>query len=1280
MKKKFLLLFFLSSFLWSQNRKEIVLNWSGFKSHEISEGIYFKYPYAGDLTDVNLDAKSIYIKEVFKSNSKIDENSLTIISVEYESVNAVEVYDLEVKEIKSSINAKLEYANARGEHYCLFSFSPYIKEANSIKRVKKIVYNFSETNGLRSLNQNQNVFAIQNSVLATGDWYRFYIEKSGVYKLSKSFLQSLGLNVNVDPRTIKIYGNGGRMLPLLNSVSYPVDLTENAISFIGEDDGSFDDGDYILFYAEGVDNWSQENLTSLNLYTDKTYYYVTANAGSGKRIEIASEPTATPDVVFTKYNSEQYHEQDLVNIAKISRKWFGEEFNIDDEQTFNFNFPNLDTTSSLQFEVNVASKSLTSTDFQYSINGQNVGNSSFTVLPSLGLTTLESTRTFSVNSSNTTVQVKLAYNNGGVPTSNGYLNYIKLKATNNLRGYGSQFIFYNSQQATSIGVGEYQISNASGISEVWDVTDIYNVKKYNVSGANYSFKVSLGFNGRYVAVDNSDYYTPLKENNSKIVNQNLKGTIFQNNQGAFQDIDYLIITPSFLVNQAEKLANFHRTNAGLNVKVVKLEEIYNEFSSGNQDVAAIRNFIKYVYWNASSPDKRVKYINMFGDASYDFKDRVSNNTNIVPIFHALSPAFSMSGSFVSDDFFALMDDSEGTMTSGFDGLDIAIGRMVVSSTQQADEMVNKVFEYYDENSYGRWRNSYLIYSDDADDATDANLQFQIDDVADELTQERPFVNVIKIHTDSYIQQVSAGGERYPDAKNDFIDNIEKGVLVANYLGHGNEEFLARERLFERLEAQNLNNKYRYPLIVLVTCDFTRFDDPSRISGGEYAYLNTKGGGISLVATNREISVTTGILMSGLITERIYAYGETKYPTVAEAVRRAKLLTPSSDRRVVAYIGDPALHLAIPKPKVVLTEVNDVPVNQVMPVFQALQPMKIEGQIVDENDVLISNYNGDVAIQVFDKDINRSTLGNNNATNGSGQVIIMDFVTLGETVVRGNASVTNGNFEFNFIVPQDIRIPVGNGKVSFYAKRNAPLLEDQTGYNLDIQVGGVNTNAPVDNTPPTVQLYMNDESFVSGGVTNCSPILLAHLFDESGINTASGIGHDIVAILDGDETNPYILNDYYETELDDFTRGYVRFPLRDLEPGMHTILFKAWDVYNNLITMEIQFNAVCSNDGLKIDKVLNYPNPFSTYTEFWFTHNMPFEPLDVQVQIFTITGKVVKTINQQVTTEGFLSREVTWDGRDDFGDKIGKGVYVYKLTVRSSLTGKKLEKHEKLVIL
>jgi hypothetical protein len=628
----------------------------------------------------------------------------------------------------------------------------------------------------------------------------------------------------------------------------------------------------------------------------------------------------------------------------------------------------------------------------------------------------------------------------------------------------------------------------------------------------------------------------------------------------------------------------------------------------------------------------------------------------------------------------MMDDNEGDMQTNADGLDIAVGRMLVSSSEQAAEMVNKVYEYYDEKSYGRWRNNLVYYADDPDPfkSGDWFLQKDLNVLADQVTLANPFFNTKKIYTDAYTQEVSAGGPRYPQAKKDFLDAIELGALVLNYYGHGNEESFAIERIFEKADAQSLNNRYKYPLFITITCEFTRFDDPSRPTGGEYMYWNKSGGAISMLATTRQIGQSTGIQLNEDIYDYLFAMQNGAYISIAEALRKAKILPGSTNRRVVFYIGDPALKLAIPKPKIVLTKLNDQPIATTTATLQALSLVKFSGEVVDENNTLLTSYNGDLAVQVFDKNLNRLTLDNDNVSVLLNQPKL-NFITLGETIYRGNASVANGLFEFSFVVPQDIQIPLGTGRISFYAKSTQPQLQDQTGYSNLIKVGGVNLTAPADTTPPKVKLYMNDTNFVNGGITNNSPIFLAFLEDEHGINTASGIGHDIVAILDNDENNPYILNDYYETENNDYTKGKVTYPFRNLAPGLHTILFKAWDVYNNLITAEIQF-VVVGNEELALTHVLNYPNPFVSYTEFWFNHNRPFEPLDVQVQILTISGKLVKTINQTVLTDGFLSREIKWDGKDDFGDKIGKGVYVYKLTVKSTITGTKTEKIEKLVIL
>jgi len=1217
----------------------------------------------------------IYYNLNLKTASDLDEKNIQISNVVYEPITASALGNLNTSFIPSSIKTTLQVSKSRNIIQNFLKISPIIKEASGYKRIKSFSYSIDNGSSRKTISI-KNTTAITNSVLSSGNWYRFYIEKSGVYKISLKFLQDLGLNLNgVDPKRIKIYGNGGRMLPLANDTFYPTDLTENAIQIQGESDGVFNNDDYILFYGEGIYNWNDESQTNINLYDSKSYYYINVDGDYGKRMSKMPQPTTSSTLNTSTYDDYQFHETDLTNIAQVGRQWVGESFDINQDQEFTFDFPNIDSSVPVKLNIALASAAYTPTSFKVTANGVDIGNVSFSALNTNSDIQyfnggLPSNSPFTGSSN---IKIKVSYNNNGVPGSKGFLDYVQLKAKSKLQGFGKQFPFQYDLANSSLGVISYDFSNASAISQIWDITDIYNVSKIENNGQNvFSFKANLGELKKYIAIDLNDYYSPSKDSKSKIANSNIKGTVFKNSQGQFQDIDYIIITPEILRTQAEKLANFHRINSNLNTKVITLESIYQEFASGKQDIAAIRNCIKYVYNNASSPDKRVRYVNLFGDASFDYKKRITNNTNIVPIYESLTSNTTGEASFASDDFYCLMDDSEGNITTFYGGADIAVGRMLINNNTQADEMVNKVIEYHDKKAYGNWRNNYFTLSDDSDKPTDASLQSRQNTLADEITVQKPFLNVSKIFLDSYTQEASAGGERYPKAKSEFYNEFEKGALVFNYLGHGGEDGLASERIWDKADSQSLSNQYKYPLFITITCEFSRFDNPTRPTAGEYIYWNSKGGAISLVSTIRSIGQFSAENFNDVFAKNLLSYGSNQYVSIAEALRVSKNENPNSATNVVLYLGDPAIFLAIPKPKIVLTKVNDIPVNQTLPDFKSLAKMKISGEITDENNLPLTNFNGVLSTILFDKKITKSTLNND------GYSPVINFTTLGEAIFRGNASVTNGQFEYSFIVPKDIRIPLDNGKFSFYAQKNE-LLEDVTGYDTTIKIGGVNENAVADNNSPKVKLYMNDETFVSGGITNESPIFIAYMEDESGINTAGGIGHDIVAVLDGDTSNPIVMNDYYQTELDNFTKGNLHFPLRNLKAGLHTITFTVWDVYNNATTSEIQF-LVVGDESITLTNVLNYPNPCVNYTEFWFTHNKPNEPLEVQVQVLTITGKVVWTKNQTITTAGFLSREIKWDTRDDFGNKIGKGVYVYKLTVKATLSNKKTEKLEKLVIL
>ncbi len=1291
MKQCLLVLILFCSCLAFAQQRAVKLNWpdvfeekqATYSLMDLLEEGHFSYD----------ESEGWFYFDRWKVSSTFSKSTTRVTNIVYDVVPTNFLKEFDKSSWPTGFEYNLEPSQAREDWYASLEITPFVFINGQVQRVVSFDISYS---GSRVENQRVNI-PISNSVLANGEIFRFYVEETGVYRLTRNFLNGLGMNTNnIDPRTIKIYGHGGTPLPLLNVDNDPsfFDPPQVAIKVEGEVDGSFDSNDAILFYGEGTRNFHEELQTNVNPYAERSFYYITAGGENGLRIAQMSQPQDNPTTTFTTFQDYQFAEQDLQNIALVGRRWFGEQFDFENEQTFTFNFPNIIGNEIADLNVVAAAISDSQTSFDVSVNGALAGN--FSILGLNGSNLARggelSQEDGDINIANEEVEVTLTYNNNGNPGSIGYLDFISIEVTRQLLGTDSQIRFQNNSAATQSGIGRYVFGNASNYSEIWDITNPSSITTVINQGQNeIAFSAFLGEQRNYLAITPNDYFNPRRENgDNQIVNQNIKGTIFQDENGNFEDIDYLMITGGLLRPEAERLAQHNRDFRGLNVRVLELDNIYQEFSSGKQDIGAIRNLVRYVYDNASSPENRVRYLCLFGDASFDYLDRLNvPNTNIVPTFQAFN-SFSLSSSFMSDDFYGLVDINEGEV--GFsDLLDIAVGRIVVDTPERARIVTDKIINYDNQQSFGRWRNNVILISDDVDDDRDAVLQLTQDNLGDDISAQRPAVNVVKIHSDIFQQQASAGGDRYPQANEVISDAIEAGALVVSYLGHGGEDNLSSEIILPRQLAQDLDNAERLPLLITVTCEFTKFDNPLRETGGEDFFWNPNGGAVAGIATTREIFVSLALDFNDRLTRVLFDFNDTgEVISMGEVVRRTKVgedVNGSGNdetqlgglRRVIFFLGDPAQPLALPSPDVRVNSINGIPLGQEPINLRALDQVQVNGVVTSSGGQPLPNYNGTVAVTLYDKNLNLQTLGNDGARNNqTNELIILDFVALGPILFRGQATVTNGEFDFEFVMPRDTAIPVDNGRLNFYAEQQGQL-QDQAGTNTDILVGGLNEDAPPDNEGPEIRLFMNDESFVNGGITDDSPFILALLSDKNGINTAGGIGHDILAFLDGDETQPILLNEFYESNIDDFTSGVARRRIRDLEPGLHTLTFRAWDVFNNSTTADLQF-VVVGDDELELDNVLNYPNPFVNYTEFWFNHNRPFEPLNVQVQIFTVSGKVVRTLNQTVTTEGFLSREITWDGLDDFGQSLGKGVYVYKLTVQSTLTDRRVEKFEKLVIL
>jgi len=1272
MKFTFTLLFFICSWLAVGQEKSFSIDWGGL----IPSKVESKKSFQNNRSALYLFFDAYNKSYTYNQQWQVDRvlSNVQIVNVQLQEVPQSIQNKIDVSKVPSNYQFQYGNAKARDLNYASISLSPIVKQNGVLQLVTSftVSYNYGSTS--RNSSNLLTTPPISNSIFATGDWYKFSVEKSGVYKLTGEFLSDLGMDLSsLNPNQLKVVGHGGNMLPLTNEENLYYDPPQVSIKVVGGEDGIFNNDDYILFYGKAVnDEWSDENKTNLNLYADHSYYYISASGGIGSRVNSYIEPFGAANTTITTFDDYKYYEVDEYNVANLGRRWLGDRFDFQNERTYTFSFPNLVASEPLEVETYAVAVSESLTNLNFQLNGSELGTVNFGAV-SDDVFGRGKTASYSSNVSSDEITVKVTYDNAGNPSSIAYLDYLNIKAKRNLIAGDEQFKFKYDDAATTSGIGNYVISNAQNVSEVWDVTNPEQVSSIpnSENASNLSFKANLGEVRTYVALVNSNFYTPESVGNPLIPKYNIKGNVFTTN-GSTQDVDYLMITSQALVEQASRLAQYRSERDGLNIKVVLLKDIYEEFNSGKQDIGAIRNLAKYVYDNAINQNSRLKYICLFGDSSIDYKDRLPQNNGIVPTYQQIFGFSVGSSAAASDDFYGIMDPQEGNLKNTNNFLDVAVGRILADNPTKAQLLVDKIIAYESKPSYGSWRNNFVLISDDADEegSIGYGLQVELDSIGNNISANKPFINVKKIHSDAFQQISSAGGFRYPEVNKTITEAVEVGASVINYFGHGGENGLASERIITIEGLQDWQNENRYNLLITVTCEFTRFDNPARVSPGEFNLLNDKGGSAAMVTTTRSIPVSTGTDFNIEIAPFLLNY-EGRDDPIAEAVRRAKNQIGGISKRVIFYFGDPAMKLQLAEPQIRLTTINEVPISQATDTLKALSYVKLGGQVQDPNGNLLTNYNGELSTTIFDKRIDRSTLNNDNKG-------VFNFNTLGEIIFRGKASVTNGQFEFDFVVPKDISIPVGEGRVSFYAEKNN-VLEDQRGYNNQILVGGVNENAPEDNLGPEIQLFMNDESFVSGGITNTEPFLLAKLSDENGINTASGIGHDLVAILDGDETEPFVVNDYYETELDNYMKGTVNYKLRDLEEGLHTLSFKAWDVYNNSSTAEIQFRVTGDNE-LKINRVLNYPNPFHNYTEFWFNHNRPFEPLEVQVQVFTVSGKIVWTKNQTITTDGFLAREITWDGKDDFGDSIGKGVYIYKLSVKSTLTNKKVEKFEKLVIL
>ncbi len=1114
-----------------------------------------------------------------------------------------------------------------------------------------------------------------SSVLAKGEWYRVCVEKEGVFRLGHQELTDLGMNPSqINKSTLQIYGNGGGMLPEANNQFRHTDLQENAIWVSGSNSGSFTTNDFILFYGQSPHRWFYNENTDLfehqvHHYSDETCYFITHGQQPGKRIESRSSIDQNPNHTVTSFYDYRHHQRDLVNIIGSGKGWFGELFDVTLTRDFDFTIPGMVQQQPVHITVNAAARSSLSSTFIIEAFGssQTFNLASVNLSNVTGPHARQSTGSLSVLPQSDNFTVRLTYNRS-VSGSRGWLNYITVNARRSLSKTGDQMFFRNPSSMGNGNISRFQVGNSSSGNRIWDVTDPLNIvqQQFQLTGNTASFTVNTDQLREFVVFGNEEFPKP-----------RLAGAVANQNLHALQLHDMFIVVPDLLKAEAERLAAFRRDFNGLSVRIVSPRQIYNEFSSGVPDISAIRNFMKMFYDRGVETGEYPRYLMLFGNGTYDNKNILGYGGNLIPTFQTRE-SLNYANSYITDDFFGLLDDNEGWDAQG--AIDLGIGRLPVRTVDEARFIVDKLLRY-DQRipglepgtdnplfagvtpNYADWRNVISLVADDED----ANVHLsQTENLANYLAAEHPVLNVEKIYLDAYEQVTLAGGSRYPDVNKAINSRVNQGALLINYVGHGGTLGLAHERILTFDDILSWGNFYNLPVFMTATCEFSSFDQPDAndLSAGVRVFLKPDGGAVALFTTTRLAYSGSNFNLNDAFMRNAFVPMENgEMPRLGDLIRISKVKSSSASQlKNFVLLGDPSMQMAYPRYNVVTTEVPDT--------MRALEKVTVRGEVHMPGGGIATYYNGVLYPTIYDKKGRFSTLGNDPGS------YVREFTMQNKILYRGTASVVDGQFEFSFIVPRDISYNSGFGKISYYVDDGE--LYDGHGYFDNFIISGTSDDYIPDHQGPEITLYLNNTNFRSGDQTGPDPVLLAYLKDDSGINTTGQIGHDIVAFLNNDTSNPYILNNFYQSDLDSYQSGRVVYPFFNLEKGDYTLMMRAWDVHNNVSTQSIDF-VVTSAPGIILTELLNYPNPFSDRTQFSIEHNRPATELRILIEIFSLNGQLVKSIDENIYASGFNIPPIEWDGTDEGGTLLKNGIYIFRAFV-SSADGDKVERTEKLMIL
>jgi hypothetical protein len=1093
-----------------------------------------------------------------------------------------------------------------------------------------------------------------NSVIATGTWIKMEVVDEGMYKIDASYLRSVGIEPSLlaSITDVKIFGADGRNIPENMGAPRPADVPQLAVEYVDNNANTkFDNDDYILFYGKGINSWDynaadKEFSHHMNPYTFSNYYFLTVGT-TAPIIRIGSVSISSPNSNTVKQTlGKVFFDEEKYNFNQSGQLWYSSPMNANESRVITNKLPGWASGTSVLYKYQLFSRATATATFIMEESGKLLSSISISGMSDVDLNDSQSSYAIGTDetvSQITTVPVltdqrsniKISYSVSSSVAS-GFIDWIRIFYRQNLTALNNNDqILFDSPDTSGTIEFELKEFSTSAIN-IYEVSDANNVRKmtprFNETVGSMMFGDTLtsGSIKKYWAGTASKYLSP--KSAVKIPNSNLHG---------YNGADFIIITHNDFKSEAVRLKAHKESLPGLkklNSVVVDVDTIYNEFGIGMPDPVAIRDFLRYA---ANNWAIKPKYVLFFGDASYDFRSILKTDRSWVPTYQTVQSNDKIN-TYSNEDFFAYLDPNNSTNVS------IAHGRLTPRSSEQARLLVDRIIQYETKPSRGIWKNVITIVADDlwTPNGDEADHTIQAETLAEETPKD---FEIKRIFEETYPLVFTSAGRRRPDARQAILDNVNQGTLLLNFTGHGNPKVWTHESILTLDDVRTqFTNSDKLTFIVAATCDWGRFDEAGESSSAEEVMFNTKGGAIGVLSATRVVYSTENAETNQQFYSKLFSNSSSI--RLGDAYLLAKNALGNDifsliNKQKYFLMGDPTLRLGVPESKFNVDSLIGES-SMIADTIRALEKITIKGTVKDSTSAIDVNYNGTALINVHDADIKKfiPTMPG------------FEYSENGGIIYKGEATVKNGIVKASFIVPKDIAYQNKNGRLSVYFS-NAQ--SDGRGFS-EVVVGGTNTNFQPDSVGPAIRIFFDNTNFRSGDVVNENPLLIISLKDSNGINSsANSIGHRLEAWIDG-STKSIDLTDSYKGDVDSYQQGKAEYQLSGLTQGSHSIKVRAWDVYNNSSTAELYF-VVAASDGLSIQQLYNFPNPVSTTTSFTFQHNQLL-PIDVTIQIYTVSGRRVHTIERFGIGERFV--KIDWNRRDSDGDEIGNGIYFYKVIAKT----------------